>query len=203
MASDTINMINVMRDFKNFEPELHKHLTKSLNQTLRGVVTTARGLVASDSPMSGWSKANQKGTWADRSYDAEEIRAGFSITRAGGLKHTPEGTEQAYALIEKTPAAVIYDFAGTKDHSYKPDTKWHKARSRPGRPVHKKQTSLAPQGSGFISQIERQSGMMRPKHRLGVRAVIKDRANVIKDLQEVINIETQKFNNRMDARVTL
>ena len=192
-----------MRDFKNFEPELHKHLTKSLNQTLRGVVTTARGLVASDSPMSGWSKANQKGTWADRSYDAGEMRAGFSVTRSGGLIHTSQGTAQSWALIEKSAAAVIYDFAGTKDHSFKPDTKWHRARSRPGRPVHKKQTSLAPQGSGFISQIEQQSGLMRPKHRLGVLAVIKDRANVIKDLQEVINIETQKFNNRMDARVTL
>jgi hypothetical protein len=44
---------------------------------------------------------------------------------------------------------------------------------------------------------------MRPKHRLGVLAVIKDRANLIKDLQEAINIETRRFNSRMDARVSL
>lgn len=203
MASDKINLINVMRDFKNFEPELHKSLTKSLNTILKEVVTTARGLVLTESPMSGWSVNNQKGTWASKAYDPGEMRAGFSVTRSGGLKRTKDGTEQAYALYERSTAAVIYDFAGTLDKSPQPDTNWHRRRSRPGRPVHKKQNKLSPQGSSFIANIAIASGVNVPKHRLGVLAVIKKRPEIIMDLQNAIDKEVKNFNARMNARVTL
>jgi hypothetical protein len=98
-----------------FAPDLAKETTKEIANFLKPVVKNARGYAPSNADVpSGWVKRpNAGGRWADRSYDAAEVRRGITY-KSTPSKPNRNGFRSLATIYNRSAAGAIYETAGRK-----------------------------------------------------------------------------------------
>lgn len=98
-----------------FEPTLAKNVNKEIASFLRPVTRQARGFIPANSEVpSGWLKRSKaEGRWANRFYDATQVRRGISY-RATPSKPNRSGFRALASIFNKSAAGAIYETAGRK-----------------------------------------------------------------------------------------
>ena len=115
MPTELVGAVALRKALRQFEPDLAKETTKQIANFLKPVVKQARGFAPSNDQIpSGWVKRpNAGGRWANRSYDAQEVRRGITF------KSTPSqpnrnGFRSLATIFNKSAAGAIYETAGRK-----------------------------------------------------------------------------------------
>lgn len=174
---NVVSFTSTTQAIRRLAPDLNKAMNKRINRALQVVVDDARGFIPEISPLRNWAQPGQgAGLWASKAFDRNEISKGITKTRAGGTRRTSEGLMTSYAILDKTAPGVIFESAGTKS------------------------TGTTPQGKVFIRRISAWSGLPTKKHKMIVRALIKDRPMVVEEIHTAIEDTVRAFNNRMDAQ---
>lgn len=174
---NVVSFTSTTQAIRRLAPDLNKAMNKRINQALQVIVDDARGFIPEISPLRNWAQPGQgAGLWASKAFDRNDISKGITKTRAGGTRRTSEGLMSSYAILDKTAPGVIFESAGTKS------------------------TGTTPQGKVFIRRISAWSGLPTKKHKMIVRALIKDRPMVVKEIHTAIEDTVRAFNNRMDAQ---
>ena len=174
---NVVSFTSTTKAIRRLAPDLNKQMNKRINRALQVVVDDARGFIPEISPLRNWAQPGQgHGLWASRAFDRNEISRGITKTRAGGTRRTSEGLMTSYAILDKTAPGVIFESAGTKS------------------------TGTTTQGKFFIRRISAWSGLPAKKHKMIVRALIKDRPMVVEEIHTAIEDTVRAFNNRMDAQ---
>lgn len=174
---NVVSFTSTLQAVRRLAPDLNKAMNKRVNRALQVVVDDARGFIPEISPLRNWAQPGQgAGLWASKAFDRNEISRGITKTRAGGTRRTSQGLMSSYAILDRTAAGVIFESAGTKSKGN------------------------TPQGKFFIRRISSWSGLAPTKHKMIVRALIKDRPMVVEEIHTAIEETVRAFNNRMDAQ---
>lgn len=103
-----------LRALKSVAPDLEKQVRKSINESVREVVNTARGFIP-DQPMTGWTADS----WGHRGWDTRTAKMG--IKRMNPSRRGKNGGYFYSIDVANTSAAgMIYELAGTKSDGYSP-----------------------------------------------------------------------------------
>lgn len=96
-----------------FEPDLAKETSKEIASFVKPLARNAKGFVPTNEDMpSGWLKRpNAKGKWADRYFDASEIRKGISY-KTTPSKVNNRGFRALASVLNKSRGGYIYELAG-------------------------------------------------------------------------------------------
>jgi hypothetical protein len=115
MPTEVKGAIAMRKALRQFEPELAKETTKEIANFLKPVVRQARGYAPSNEQVpSGWVKRpNAGGRWANRSYDAAEVRRGITY-KSSPSKPNRNGFRSLATIFNKSAAGAIYETAGRK-----------------------------------------------------------------------------------------
>lgn len=115
MPTEVKGALALRKALKQFEPELAKETTKEIASFLKPVVKQAKGFAPSnDQVPSGWVKRpNAGGRWAQRSYDAAEVRRGITF-KSTPSKPNRNGFRSLATIFNKSAAGAIYETAGRK-----------------------------------------------------------------------------------------
>jgi hypothetical protein len=115
MPTEVKGAIAMRKALRQFEPELAKETTKEIANFLKPVVKQARGYAPSNEQVpSGWVKRpNAGGRWANRSYDAAEVRRGITY-KSSPSKPNRNGFRSLATIFNKSAAGAIYETAGRK-----------------------------------------------------------------------------------------
>lgn len=115
MPTEVRGAIALRKALRKFEPDLAKETTKEIASFLRPVVRQARGYAPSNEQVpSGWVKRpNAGGRWANRSYDAAEVRRGITF-KSTPSKPNRKGFRSLATIFNKSAAGAIYETAGRK-----------------------------------------------------------------------------------------
>lgn len=114
-----------LRALKKLQPDLEKEVRKSINESVREVVLTARGFIP-DQPMTGWTAES----WGHRGWDKRTAIMGIKRQNPS-RRVNGRGYFYAIDVANLSAPSMIYELAGTKSD---------------GR---------SPQGRQFINNIER------------------------------------------------
>ena len=159
---------------KQYAPDLRRNLYRDISVAMKPIIRDARGFVPDQPPLRGWGiEGKQSRSSRQRPfphYDAVEIRKGFKMMRAGTRRSGRDGWRVEAGIRNTNAAGVIYEVAGTKN----PD----------GDPRSQSPNKNA--GRQFIRAIAAQSGMNIPLHKLGVRAVVANRKEVNKQIDQAV-----------------
>ena len=116
-----VGVEQTLKDLKKFDKDAVSKFTKTINKALALAKTEAKSYIPDEPPLSGWSRtpsANpRKSVRNGRGFPAWEpglMRAGVVASRAQGKARKKDYTTSAGALINKTPAGVIFELAGRK-----------------------------------------------------------------------------------------
>lgn len=112
MAATASNVVALRRGLKKLAPTIATETQKEISGLLRSVTNKARGFVPSEAPLSGWG--NKVGVWANRAYDASQIRRGITYSTAPS-KRNLNGYRSLAAIYNKSAAGAIYETAGRKN----------------------------------------------------------------------------------------
>jgi hypothetical protein len=112
MPAEVTGALELRRALKKLAPDMAKESQKEISGLLRSIVNNARGFVPSEAPLSGWGK--KVGLWADRAYDAADIRRGITFSAAPS-KPSKNGYRSLATIYNKTAAGAIYETAGRKN----------------------------------------------------------------------------------------
>jgi len=115
MPVEVKGAVALRKALRQFEPDLAKETTKQIANFLKPVVKQARGYAPSnDQVPSGWVKRpNATGRWAERSYDASQVRRGITF-RSTPSKPNRNGFRSLATIFNKSAAGAIYETAGRK-----------------------------------------------------------------------------------------
>jgi len=115
MPVEVKGAVALRKALRQFEPDLAKETTKQIANFLKPVVRQARGYAPSnDQVPSGWVKRpNASGRWAQRSYDAAEVRRGITF-KSTPSKPNRNGFRSLATIFNKSAAGAIYETAGRK-----------------------------------------------------------------------------------------
>jgi len=115
MPVEVKGAVALRKALRQFEPDLAKETTKEIANFLKPVVKQARGYAPSnDQVPSGWVKRpNATGRWAERSYDASQVRRGITF-RSTPSKPNRNGFRSLATIFNKSAAGAIYETAGRK-----------------------------------------------------------------------------------------
>jgi hypothetical protein len=115
MPVEVKGAIATRKALRQFEPDLAKETTKEIASFLKPVVRQARGYAPSNEQVpSGWVKRpNAGGRWAERSYDAAEVRRGITY-KSSPSKPNRNGFRSLATIYNKSAAGAIYETAGRK-----------------------------------------------------------------------------------------
>ena len=111
MPTEVAGAIELRKALRKIEPELAKESIKEIRSLLKVVVTKARGFVPSEAPLSGWGK--EVGSWANRSYNAGDIKRGLGYSTAPS-KANKRGFRTLASVFNNSAAGSIYETAGRK-----------------------------------------------------------------------------------------
>jgi hypothetical protein len=105
--------VAVRKALLKFEPELAKETTKEITSFVKPLARNARGYVPTNDDMpSGWLKQpNAKGRWANRYFDAIEVRRGISF-KTTPSKTNSKGFRALASVLNKSAGGYIYEIAG-------------------------------------------------------------------------------------------
>ncbi|CAB4194334.1 hypothetical protein UFOVP1260_25 [uncultured Caudovirales phage] len=182
---NVVSFTSTTKEIRRLAPDLNKAMNKRINQALQIIVEDARGFIPEISPLRNWAQPGQgAGLWASKAFDRNEISRGITKTRAGGTHRTSEGLVTSYAILDKTAAGVIFESSGTKTLGRRPP---------------KSKSTNPNAGAFFIRRIASWSGLAPKKHKMIVRALIKDRPIIVEEIHSAIEETVRIFNNRMDA----
>jgi len=115
MPTELVGAVALRKALRQFEPDLAKETTKQIANFLKPVVKQARGFAPSNDQIpSGWVKRpNAGGRWANRSYDAAEVRRGITF-KSTPSKPNRRGFRSLATIFNKSAAGAIYETAGRK-----------------------------------------------------------------------------------------
>ena len=115
MPTELRGAVALRKALRQFEPDLAKETTKQIANFLKPVVKQARGFAPSNDQIpSGWVKRpNAGGRWANRSYDAAEVRRGITF-KSTPSKPNRRGFRSLATIFNKSAAGAIYETAGRK-----------------------------------------------------------------------------------------
>ena len=115
MPTEVRGAIALRKALRKFEPDLAKETTKEIANFLRPVVKQAKGYAPSNEAVpSGWVKRpNAGGRWANRSYNAAEVRRGITF-KSTPSKPNRNGFRSLATIFNKSAAGAIYETAGRK-----------------------------------------------------------------------------------------
>jgi len=115
MPTELVGAVALRKALRKFEPDLAKETTKEIANFLKPVVKQARGFAPSNEQVpSGWVKRpNAGGRWANRSYDAAEVRRGITF-KTSPSKPNRNGFRSLATIFNKSAAGAIYETAGRK-----------------------------------------------------------------------------------------
>jgi len=115
MPTEVVGAVALRKALRKFEPDLAKETTKEIANFLKPVVKQARGFAPSNEQVpSGWVKRpNAQGRWANRSYDASEVRRGITF-KTSPSKPNRNGFRSLATIYNKSAAGAIYETAGRK-----------------------------------------------------------------------------------------
>jgi hypothetical protein len=115
MPTEVRGAVALRKALRQFEPDLAKETTKEIANFLKPVVKQARGFAPSnDQVPSGWVKRpNAGGRWANRSYDAQEVRRGITF-KSTPSKPNRNGFRSLATIFNRSAAGAIYETAGRK-----------------------------------------------------------------------------------------
>jgi hypothetical protein len=115
MPTEVRGAVALRKALRQFEPDLAKETTKEIANFLKPVVRQARGFAPSNSDVpSGWVKRpNAGGRWANRSYDAAEVRRGITF-KSTPSKPNRNGFRSLATIFNRSAAGAIYETAGRK-----------------------------------------------------------------------------------------
>jgi hypothetical protein len=115
MPTELVGAVALRKALRQFEPDLAKETTKQITNFLKPVVKQARGFAPSNDQIpSGWVKRpNAGGRWANRSYDAAEVRRGITF-KSTPSKPNRRGFRSLATIFNKSAAGAIYETAGRK-----------------------------------------------------------------------------------------
>jgi hypothetical protein len=100
-----------------FRPAAAKEVEREVKHASMPVVSKARGFAPSTPPLSGWG--NEVGLWANKSYQASEIRAGIGFSDKG-TKPNRNGFSYTAYIYNRSIAGAIYETAGRKSPNGRP-----------------------------------------------------------------------------------
>ena len=162
----------LMRDLKQFEPELRKATLKEINSAAGLVRSTARKYVPADPGLSGWDRAaySESNAWYARAFVGREVKAGIKVVR-GQSKRDRTGYKNEVGVANTTAAGAIYETAGSKSDG------------------------KTPQGRAFIAGIA-STGLPQPLRRLVIRAIVEKTPEVSRRVKSVLEAAERKFNSR-------
>lgn len=116
-----VGVEQTLKDLKKFDKDAVSKFTKTINKALALAKTEAKSYIPDEPPLSGWSRtssANPRMSVRNgRGFPAWEpglMRAGVVASRAQGKARKKDYTTSAGALINKTPAGVVFELAGRK-----------------------------------------------------------------------------------------
>jgi len=115
MPTEVRGAVALRKALRQFEPDLAKETTKEIANFLKPVVKQARGFAPSNSDVpSGWVKRpNAGGRWANRLYDAQEVRRGITF-KSTPSKPNRNGFRSLATIFNRSAAGAIYETAGRK-----------------------------------------------------------------------------------------
>ena len=115
MPTEVVGAVALRKALRKFEPDLAKETTKEIANFLKPVVKQARGFAPSNEQVpSGWVKRpNAGGRWANRSYNAAEVRRGITF-KTSPSKPNRNGFKSLATIFNKSAAGAIYETAGRK-----------------------------------------------------------------------------------------
>lgn len=111
MPAEVTGALELRKALKKMAPDLAKESQKEISGLLRSITNKAKGFVPSEAPLSGW--ANAVGVWANRAYDAGDIKRGITFSAAAS-KPNKRGFRSLATIYNKSAAGAIYETAGRK-----------------------------------------------------------------------------------------
>ena len=169
MANKVLGLRGTLRALKQIEPDLEKQLRSSINKSAADVVKTARGYVAGEDLMRGWSPDGWRGGW-----NPAEVRRGIKRENLS-TRHPRGGFVQTIAVSNLTAAGMIYELAGSKS----------KGRT--------------PQGAQFIRNIAKYPGSLKtPLRRLVVRAGVEKGPEAKRAVEDAMKTAQRVTQRRLD-----
>lgn len=112
MPASVSNVVALRKGLKKLGPQVAVESQKEISGLLRSVTNKARGFVPSEAPLSGWG--NKVGVWANRAYDAGEIRRGITYSTTP-TRPNKNGFRSMATIYNKSAAGAIYETAGRKN----------------------------------------------------------------------------------------
>lgn len=112
MPVEVTGALELRKALKKLSPELSKESQKEISGLLRSITNKAKGYVPSEAPLSGWG--NAVGLWANRVYDAGDIKRGITFSAAPS-KPNKRGFRSMATIYNKSAAGAIYETAGRKN----------------------------------------------------------------------------------------
>jgi len=117
MPAEVTGALELRKALKKLAPEIAKESQKEISSLLRVITNRAKGFVPSEAPLSGWGIS--RGVWANRTYDAGEIKRGITFSAAPS-KANKRGFRSLATIYNKSAAGAIYETAGRKSPNGQP-----------------------------------------------------------------------------------
>lgn len=102
----------VLRYMDKFRPAAAKEVKAQVKHASYPVVAKAKGFAPTEPPLSGWG--NEVGLWKNRSYQANEVRAGIGFEDSP-TKPNRKGFSYTAYIYNRSIAGAIYETAGRKN----------------------------------------------------------------------------------------
>ena len=202
-------IVETKQALRKFAPDLKRELDREARSFLKVMVSSAKGFVPANSPLSGWqiqSKGRkitaQTSAFTMRAFplfQTAEIKAGL-VSKVGGMKPTRTGFRAEYALQNKSAAGAIYETAGRINPQGLP---WVGPTGSPtDRKISHSRNPKA--GQQFIDAIDRDDNYRqihgRKDGRLVYRAVEKDNGRAIRGITDAVINSERLLQTRLDVR---
>jgi len=117
MPAEVTGALELRKALKKLAPEIAKESQKEIAGLLRIITNRAKGFVPSEAPLSGWGIS--RGLWANRTYNAGEIKRGITFSAAPS-KANKRGFRSLATIYNKSAAGAIYETAGRKSPNGQP-----------------------------------------------------------------------------------
>jgi hypothetical protein len=117
MPAEVTGALELRKALKKLAPEIAKESQKEISGLLRVITNRAKGFVPSEAPLSGWGIS--RGVWANRTYDAGDIKRGITFSAAPS-KANKRGFRSLATIYNKSAAGAIYETAGRKSPNGQP-----------------------------------------------------------------------------------
>ena len=192
---EVVGLEQTLQVLKKVHRIVYDQMNKEIKVVLAGTRDDARGFAPSTTPagLSNWGKQAEGTVWERLIFDPAAIKKGITY-KIGKTNINQYAYKSLYTIINKNPAGMIYEVAGTRNPHGRPPA-GNKARTRTKK-FSKSFNEDA--GAHFIDAITAQSITVRGKQgRLVIRAGEKNqkraRAAILVSITKATRIAHEKM----------